>query len=87
MPKVLASYVVVDLLPHEGFLGAIFVFFGPLFWILLNLIWGTLQVLYARGYLPEDIRKAKNSWGFGQLISLLLVALHFAAVSNAYYGS
>ena len=38
-------------------------FFGPLFWVLLNLIWGTIQMLTPRNILPATTLAGENSFG------------------------
>lgn len=38
-------------------------FFGPLFWVLLNLIWGTIQMLTPRNILPATTVAGENSFG------------------------
>ena len=56
-------------------------------WVFVSLSWGTLLVFTARAKAPSQIRKDENSWGFGQIIPLLLLILPLIAVLEAFYGS
>lgn len=62
-------------------------FLAPLLWVLLNLIWGSLQLLIPRVGLAESAAIAEeNTFGFGQIIPLMLLALPLVAAVEAYYG-
>ena len=62
-------------------------FLAPLLWVLLNLIWGSLQLLIPRVGLAESTAIAEeNNFGFGQIIPLMLLALPLVAAIEAYYG-
>ena len=62
-------------------------FLAPLLWVFLNLVWGSLQLLNPRrtlakyGHIAEE-----NTFGFGQIIPLMLLALPLLAAFDAYYG-
>ena len=62
-------------------------FLGPLLWVLLSLIWGSLQLLAPRTALAESGGVAEeNRLGFGQIIALMLLTLPLVAACEAYYG-
>lgn len=62
-------------------------FLAPLLWVLLNLVWGSLQLLNPRTGLAEQGQIAEeNTFGFGQIIPLMLLALPLVAAFDAYYG-
>ena len=62
-------------------------FLAPLLWSLLNLVWGSLQLLNPRTALAAQGQIAEeNTFGFGQIIPLMLLALPFVAAFDAYYG-
>lgn len=62
-------------------------FLTPLLWVLLNLIWGSLQLLFPRMKLAhQDLIAEENTFGFGQIIPLMLLALPLVAAFEAYYG-
>ena len=62
-------------------------FFAPLLWVLLNLIWGSLQLLNPRTMLAEyDAIAEENTFGFGQIIPLMLLAQPLVVVFESYYG-
>ena len=63
-------------------------FLAPLLWVLLNLIWGSLQLLIPRMELagqPSQLIAEENNFGFGQIIPLMLLALPLVAAFEAYY--
>ena len=60
---------------------------APLLWVLLNLVWGSLQLLIPRTVLAESgVIAEENTFGFGQIIPLTLLALPLVAAIEAYYG-
>ena len=62
-------------------------FLVPLLWALLNLVWGSLQLLNPRTALAKQGQIAEeNAFGFGQIIPLMLLALPLVAAFDAYYG-
>ena len=62
-------------------------FLAPLLWALLNLVWGSLQLLNPRTALAKQGQIAEeNTFGFGQIIPLMLLALPLVATFDAYYG-
>ena len=61
-------------------------FLAPLLWVLLSLIWGSLQLLFPRMKLPKQVIAEENTFGFGQIIPLMLLALPLVAAFEAYYG-
>ena len=61
-------------------------FFASLMYLLLMLAFGSYQVFFPRLQIPTDMISAENSWGFGQLIPLLLLALPLATVLELYRG-
>ena len=62
-------------------------FLVPLLWALLNLVWGSLQLLDPRTALASQGQIAEeNTFGFGQIIPLMLLALPLVAAFDAYYG-
>ena len=78
----LSIYVPMILVLHvcESFAGSL--------WLLgVGLIWGTMQLLQPRKHLPFDVRKQEDSWGFGQILPVLLLALPLLAVGEHFYGN
>lgn len=62
-------------------------FLAPLLWVLLNLAGGSLQMLIPRTALAKsDTITKEDDFGFGQIISLTLLALPLVAGFEAYYG-
>ena len=62
-------------------------FLAPLLWVLLNLVWGSLQLLSPRTALAKQGQIAEeNTFGFGQIIPLMLLSLPLVAAFDAYYG-
>lgn len=58
-------------------------FAASLWLLILGLAWGTFQVFVPRQLLKTtdpDVLKGENSWGFGQLMPLFLLALPLAAI-------
>lgn len=60
-------------------------FLAPLLWVLISLIWGSLQLLLLRKPL-SDLIGTENSFEFGQIIPLMLLAQPLVAAFEAYYG-
>lgn len=62
-------------------------FLAPLLWVLISLIWGSLQLLFPRMALANSgVISAEDSFEFGQIIPLMLLVLPLVAVFEAYYG-
>lgn len=62
-------------------------FLAPLLWVLLSLVWGSLQLLIPRTALASHGAIAEeNAFGFGLIIPLMLLALPLVAVFETYYG-
>ena len=62
-------------------------FMAPLLWVLLNLVWGSLQLLSPRTALAKAGAIAEeNIFEFGQIIPLMLLALPIVAAFESYYG-
>jgi len=62
-------------LPVYGLSEILASFAGSLLLICTGLSWGTIQILKYRDALPADIKRSYDSWGFGQILPLLLLAL------------
>ena len=78
----LATYTVI-----LAFLELYTSFLAPLLWVLLNIVWGSLQLLVPRTALARSgLIKEENSFAFGQIIPLMLLALPLVAALEAYYG-
>ena len=61
--------------------------FVSLVWVLLSLIWGSLQMLTPRIRLANSGAIAEeNTFGFGQIIPLMLLALPLVAAWESFYG-
>lgn len=72
-------------------------FVAPLTWLLLSLLWGSLQMLYPRMILAQAAKSMikqpdamavseENIWGVGQVLPLMLLTLPLLAAVEAYYG-
>ena len=62
-------------------------FLAPLLWVLLSLIWGSLQLLDPRAMLARyDAIAEENTFGFGQIIPMMLLAQPLVAAFELYYG-
>lgn len=61
-------------------------FAGSLWVVSLGLIWGTTNLWVPRNELPGDVRHQEDAWGFGQLLSMLLLLLPLLAVLEHFYG-
>lgn len=61
-------------------------FLAPLLWVLLNLIWGSLQLFIPRTALANfGAIVQENHFAFGQIIPLMLLALPLVAAFESYY--
>ena len=56
--------------------------------LLFNNFYGIRQIFWARKFVGDSITRHgnENSWGFGQLLALLLLALPVLAALEAYHG-
>ena len=56
--------------------------------LLFNNFYGIRQIFWARKFVGDSITRKgnENSWGFGQLLALLLLALPVLAALEAYHG-
>lgn len=55
-------------------------------WLGFALAWGT-QRLYAIRLAPDlSIRDEENTWGFGQLVPVFLMAIPILSVGQSYFG-
>ena len=61
-------------------------FFASLIYLLLMLAYGSYQVFFPRRQIPTEMVSSENSWGFGQLIPLLLLALPLLTVLEFHRG-
>lgn len=61
-------------------------FLALLLWVFLNLVWGSLQLLIPRVALAKaGVVAEENTFGFGQIIPLTLLALPLVTTIEAYY--
>ena len=51
-----------------------------------GLVWGSIQVFYLRGLAPAPVKTAESTWGFGQLLPLLLLLQPIVAIMEHSYG-
>ena len=51
-----------------------------------GLAWGSAQILVIRSTLPRPILKEENSWGFGQILPVLLLGLPVLAYAEGFWG-
>ncbi len=62
-------------------------FLAPLLWVLISLVWGSMQLLIPRTALAKSGAIAKeNAFEFGQIIPLMLLTAPLVAVFESYYG-
>lgn len=62
-------------------------FLTSMLWVLLSLVWGSLQLLIPRTELAgQGLIAEENTFGFGQIVPLMLLALPLVAAFEAYYG-
>ena len=62
-------------------------FLAPLLWVLLSLVWGSLQLLIPRRMLADEgIVVEENKFEFGQIMPLMLLALPLVGALEACYG-
>ena len=61
-------------------------FAGSLWVITIGLAWGTIQLWLPRSILPSNVRQQEDTWGFGQLLPMLLLVLPLLAVLEHFYG-
>lgn len=62
-------------LPLLAFIEFFSSFAGSVFLILVSMAWGTAQILRTRAVLPGDVTRQENSWGFGQILPMMFIAL------------
>ena len=53
-----------------------------IFWLATALLWGTFQIVQHRRYIPLD---GENTWGFGQVLAILISALPLWSLVNIVY--
>ena len=51
-----------------------------------GLAWGSIQILTIRSTMPDGITKEENSWGFGQLLAVLLLGLPVFVCVERFWG-
>ena len=51
-----------------------------------GLAWGTTQILALRSTVDPKVLKEENTWGFGQLLPVLLLAVPFLAYADGLFG-
>ena len=62
-------------------------FLAPLLWVLISLVWGSIQLLIPRAALAKSGAIAEeNSFEFGQIIPLMLLTAPLVAIVECYYG-
>ena len=62
-------------------------FAASLWMVCIGLIWGTLQLIYPRLYLPDRDLEKENIWNFGQILPMLLLALPLIGIAEILYGA
>ena len=50
-----------------------------------GLVWGSLQILTVRQKVAPEARKEENTWAFGQLLPVLLLAVPITAFTEGYW--
>ena len=57
-------------------------------WLAFALAWGTTHLMNTRSYMDEvEIdTSGENTWGFGQLFPVILLALPMLSIAESYYG-
>ena len=57
-------------------------------WLAFALAWGTTHLMETRSYMDEveSDRSDENTWGFGQLFPVILLALPILSIAESYYG-
>lgn len=61
--------------------------FAASLWIVtVGLIWGSLHLWVPRRYLPADVRNQESTWGFGQILPMMLLLLPLLAIGEQFYG-
>lgn len=51
-----------------------------------GIVWGSIQVLYIRQYIPTEVVETENSWSFGQLLPIFLLALPISVFAECYWS-
>ena len=57
-------------------------------WLAFALAWGTTHLMTTRSYMDEvEIdTSGENTWGFGQVFPVILLALPVLSIAENYYG-
>ena len=57
-------------------------------WLAFALAWGTTHLLDTRAYMvsAESDTSGENTWDFGQLFPVILLALPMLSIAESYYG-
>ena len=57
-------------------------------WLAFALAWGTTHILDTRSYMDEveSDTSGENTWGFGQVFPVILLALPMLSIAESYYG-
>lgn len=62
----------------ESFLVSLWICGGGLFW-------GSMQIFHVRQMVAPEAQKEENTWGFGQLLPVLLLAVPITAFTEGYW--
>ena len=75
----------MGLLPRFSLTSLIISPIEQILWLAFALAWGTTRLFFTRSIAEQDTFK-ENTWGFGQLIPVILLALPILSIGESYYG-
>ena len=77
--------------PHSSLVSLMVPINEQILWLAFALAWGTEHLLVIRSPLGlvddiESVTSEENTWGFGQLFPVILLALPIFSIAESYYG-
>ena len=51
------------------------------------LVWGTLQILLPRAFLPSSTLDTEGAWTFGQVLPIILLAMQIISFAEGYMST
>ena len=74
--------------PRSSLVSLMVLLIEQILWLAFGLAWGTTHLLYARNFTTqaETNTSAENTWGFGQVFPVVLLALPMLSIGESYYG-
>ena len=74
--------------PHSSSVSFMVPMNEQILWLAFALAWGTMNLSITRSYVDEveSDTSGENTWGFGQVFPVILLALPMLSIAESYYG-